>query len=479
MHIQKHSNLREGEQLPRINQVTVKLYKTGWWIFILALVVRLAPVVATRHLGIGLDDMFQYDMLARSLIAGQGYRWYAQPDLDLITRYISIPVPPDYDPRGVLTSFRAPLYPFFLAGVYLLSGLPGRFFAARYIQAILGALLAPGSYLLARRLGRSQRASRIASLVVAVYPTLAMYPLGLASENLFWPLLLYSVLALARAKQRRDFALAGLLLGAATLTRSIVVGFALIAALWVWRSKRLQSAAILLTSFAVVVIPWSVRNTLLHGKLTFVETSLGYNLYLGYHPQGSGTFQYGISLDLLTIMDDMERDAIGRQKALEFIQADPARVPYLALRKLGHFWALEKRVPMYFYSNNILGHWPAWLLAIVLLALCLPLAFLLPLAIAGTCNTPWNKAKALVALFIGYYIAVHMLTMAEERFHLTLVPFMAVLAGAPHWHSRWQKITVAALIALTLANWGYDLVLTWPLLIKLFSATGHLLGLNY
>jgi hypothetical protein len=52
------------------------------FIFLVALVVRLIPVIMARDLGIGLDDMFQYDMLARSIVAGDGYRWYAQDDLD-------------------------------------------------------------------------------------------------------------------------------------------------------------------------------------------------------------------------------------------------------------------------------------------------------------------------------------------------------------------------------------------------------------
>ena len=39
-------------------------------IFIIALILRLIPVILARGLGIGLDDMFQYDMLARSLAAG-------------------------------------------------------------------------------------------------------------------------------------------------------------------------------------------------------------------------------------------------------------------------------------------------------------------------------------------------------------------------------------------------------------------------
>ena len=40
----------------------------------IALILRLIPVILARGLGIGLDDMFQYDMLARSLAAGNGFR---------------------------------------------------------------------------------------------------------------------------------------------------------------------------------------------------------------------------------------------------------------------------------------------------------------------------------------------------------------------------------------------------------------------
>jgi 4-amino-4-deoxy-L-arabinose transferase-like glycosyltransferase len=451
----------------------------GLLIFIVALVCRLAPVAGARHLGIALDDMFQYDMLARSLLAGDGYRWYAQDDLNLITRYIKMDIPPDYDPRGVRTSWRAPLYPLFLAGVYALSGLEARLFAARFIQAVLGALLTPGTYLLARRLGRSKRASHIASLIVALYPMLVLYPLALVTENLFGLLLLFSTLAIVQAKRARDWALAGLLLGAATLTRSIVIGCVLIAALWVWRKSGPRHAATMLASFAVLTVPWSVRNTLLHGRPMFIESSLGYNLYLGYHPQGTGTFSANFSLDLLTIMDDAERDARGRQLAWEFIRADPARVPYLAVRKLGYFWGLEKRAPMYFYSNNMVGHWPPWLLAAVLAALCAPLVTLLPAAIVGASNRPWNRVKTLVLLMAGYYIGVHMLILAEDRFHLALVPFMAALAGPPRFQSRWQRLVAAALIVLALANWGWELARDWPMLAQLFSVTGHMAGFTY
>ncbi len=125
-------------------------------IYMVALILRLIPVLLSRGLGIGLDDMFQYDMLARSLAAGNGFRWYAQQDLDLIAPYVKFDLSTvDYDPvRGVPTSFRAPLYPSFLALVYFIFGTgASRFFAARLAQAILlGAPLAPLTYFVSRRL---------------------------------------------------------------------------------------------------------------------------------------------------------------------------------------------------------------------------------------------------------------------------------------------------------------------------------------
>src|SRR3990172_5349535 len=110
-------------------------------IYVIALILRLIPVFLARGLGIGLDDMFQYDMLARSIAGGNGYRWYAQTDLNLLASYVDFDLSgvDEYDPaRGIPTSFRAPLYPSFLAIVYLISGTGfSRFFVARLAQAIL------------------------------------------------------------------------------------------------------------------------------------------------------------------------------------------------------------------------------------------------------------------------------------------------------------------------------------------------------
>ena len=192
-------------------QSVFMFYKSfAFRIFIVALVLRLIPVIAARGLGIGLDDMFQYDMLARSISSGNGFRWYAQQDLNQLAAFVNFDLSSvrEYDPvRGIPTSFRAPLYPTFLAIIYLFSGTGfSRFFAARLAQAILlGAPLAPLTYFVSKKLFppllkgegqgmRSERSARIAAWIVACYPMLLVYPLGLGTENPFFLLLLTSFL---------------------------------------------------------------------------------------------------------------------------------------------------------------------------------------------------------------------------------------------------------------------------------------------
>jgi 4-amino-4-deoxy-L-arabinose transferase-like glycosyltransferase len=490
-------------------------------VFLVALILRLVPVLLSYNLGIGLDDMFQYDMLARSLVAGDGYRWYAQPDLYLVQPFLHLDLSTvAYDPRGVLTSFRPPLYPAFLALIYILTGTgPHRFFIARLVQAFVGAVLAPLTYVLARRLfptyppqpsfpsreggsgGLGPKAARIAAWVVACYPLLVIYPLSLATENLFFLLVLALTLVLLKAKdslttestarteknkqpsvfsvrsvvnffsRARWFILAGILLGLLALTRSVSLLFTGLAVLWVWFALRERKMAVVVfLGVTVVTLPWMVRNSLLHHRLIGIETTLGYNLYMGYHPEGSGSFQYPQSLDLLSILDDGLRDQIGQQKAWDFIQADPTRVPYLILRRLGFFFGLERRALTYFYSNNFFGYIQTPLLLALAAIMLLPFVLVSISSAFGIALIHWRAETILAVLFLAGHLIPHILILSEDRFHLAYVPFLAIFA-AQFWTGGWSALKVrwqtrAGKIALVLAssaiilllyNWGLEL----------------------
>jgi 4-amino-4-deoxy-L-arabinose transferase-like glycosyltransferase len=469
----------------------------AFWIFLAALVVRILPVLFSFSLGIGLDDMFQYDMLGRSLVAGNGFRWYSEPDLNLIRQYIPIDTSTvDYDPRGIEASYRGLMYPLFLAAVYFFSGLQYRFFAARLVQAMLAALLAPMAYALARRLDPgSERTPKIAGWIVALYPMLALYPLALATENFFFVLTFGSVLLLLRAGETgklRTYALAGAVAGMAILTRSVISLFIPLAMWWAWRNMRsLRGALVFACMAAAVTFPWALRNSLLAGRPTFVESSMGYNLYMGYHPQSSGTFQFGISLDLLTIFDDTERDTVGTVRAMEFIRADPGRIPTLISNKAGYFFGLERRALTYFYSNNLFGYIPPLALAAIALLFLLPFMLLAPAAAFGAAALPRSHAKTLVLFFLLAYITPHFLIIAEERFHMTIVPFLAAFAPAAliRWREilaslrsfqGWKKMWLPVLITLLLVvNWGFELAGDSASLAVLFGPNGNTAGFPY
>jgi hypothetical protein len=495
-----------------------------WWrdpkafplrIFLVALILRLVPVIMLQNMGIGLDDMFQYDMLARSLASGEGYRWYAQPDLELIQPYLHLDLTSgEYDPRGVLTSFRPPLYPFFLALIYLVTGVGvHRFFIVRLVQTVLSASLVPLTYFIGRRVFPNlTKVAVISAWVIAVYPMLVIYPLSLATENLFFVLLLGSILALFKAMdgvskipgshtdikrgrfswwgkihQARWFVISGLLLGALALTRSVSLVFAGLAVLWIAIVLRQGKMAVLVfATISLATLPWMVRNSLLHHKLTGIESALGYDLYVGYHPEGSGTFQYPQSLELMSILDDGVRDSLGREMAFEFIKADPARFPYLILRRAGYFFGLERRALTYFYSNDFFGYIPKALLIFLATVLCLPFTIVSTSSLLGLALTRWSRETILIALLFIGYITPHLLIISEDRFHLAIVPFLAIFASSTwvgsgtaireRWQTRNGKIALLLAsvgIILLLTNWGMEFWRDAGKLTQLFGPTGN------
>lgn len=286
-----------------------------------------------------ISDEGEYLSTASWLAAGRGFAWH----LDYLWT-------------------RAPLYPLFLA---LHLRLFGESLAPIYATQTLLSLLnvALVYHLAAGLLPRSEggdwrvrgrsgfklqsliSAPFIAALLTALYFPLAVYPQVLLSETLYITLLLGSFIALGRAADegRRPtaddrqpaaarvgagrwlVALAGVLLGLATLVRSMTIGFVPLVALWLvarqqatgnrqpaagnrqepgvdgraaqpgegagrnpasvfgrrWSVVGLKAFFLFTFSFCLVLLPWTVYNSRLFGGPILVDTSGGYNLLLG------------------------------------------------------------------------------------------------------------------------------------------------------------------------------------------------------
>ncbi|HEU4329207.1 MAG TPA: hypothetical protein VFS21_39070 [Roseiflexaceae bacterium] len=218
---------------------------------------------------------------------------------------------------------RAPLYPLFLAAHRLLFG---DALAPVYLsQMALSLLNVALVYALARRVAGaaelvSARVQRLvpflAALLMGLYFPFAVYPQVLLSETLYITLMLGAFLALLRSGDRPRFlarlpvwlpgsALAGVLLGLATLTRSLTLGFLPLAALWLLLARRdtplppgrlwrgtdraaLLPPAVMLLCAAALILPWTLYSSRLFGGFVAVDTTGAFNLMLGARTASDG-----------------------------------------------------------------------------------------------------------------------------------------------------------------------------------------------
>ena len=102
---------------------------------------------------------------------------------------------------------------------------------------------------------------------------------------------------------------------------------------WLWyyagqKREAIKNWALVLLPLIALTVPWSIRNPLLYGELVFVESSLGFNYHLGHQPEGTGTFDSPVAVELLELIGAFEQPSLetektaynlGMEKSLRFI----------------------------------------------------------------------------------------------------------------------------------------------------------------
>lgn len=213
------------------------------------------------------DDPDHYELKGRLLARdGAGWRW----TFDAV-RHSS------YDQRFYVLP---PAYPVFLSLFALFPGYP---FTAQVGQVFLSTLTIALLFVLGRQL-HSPRAGLIAAAIYACWVPNIIAVWSTMQESLYIPLVVLAFAVLVRAsapngqrhaRQRSGgFALAGLVFGVATLTRSIpMYALPVLAAVSWYRHRKasLRYIAALFAGFFLVTLPYSAALTQHLGRLTFVE----------------------------------------------------------------------------------------------------------------------------------------------------------------------------------------------------------------
>jgi 4-amino-4-deoxy-L-arabinose transferase-like glycosyltransferase len=386
------------------------------WIFAIALVLRVVAIPLEATLQLGGHVSHRFVTIAVNILNGYGYS----------------------DAPGVANVFDAPVYQYVLAALFVPFG--ESLTVVKVFQAALDSLTACAVCLLAVRLFASTRAGVTAGLLYAVFPLAIYLVADVAPETLFTLLLTLTALALVHAIQtgsRAHFILTGVLLGLTTLTRPTtlyLLPFLIVPLLLLRLTRRtaVQLAILSVPSFALTIVPWTIRNYVVTGEVVPVAVGgPGEVLLQGSHPDFF-TID-GKNQNYIPYFDRLKAKGIVLPPNHTDMEWD--RFTYLAAREMyAERWRAEGPVGLgAFFVHKFARLWYATESgAHHLLSAIVTIPFLL-LAVAGM-FTGWKHGTARAAqlpLFgiVVYFVLLHWITLPLVRYMIPVFPLLIAHAG--------------------------------------------------
>jgi 4-amino-4-deoxy-L-arabinose transferase-like glycosyltransferase len=231
-----------------------------------------------------LRDPVLYLILADHLAAGDGFRYGFAAD------------------QGQ-TAYYPPGYPLALGGAVWLArvALPGTvsaFDVAVWLNVVLSIATIGLVFVLGRRLA-GPAVGLVAAGIWALWPNLVFHSGIVLTETLFLFLLVLLLIVLLGDRERAAapgvarLVTAGALFGLVLLVRpvsAVIAPFLLL--LWWGRGARaaLWRLAVVLAAAVMVLVPWSIRSTIVMDEPVALSLNFGDNLCLGHNPGATGAF---------------------------------------------------------------------------------------------------------------------------------------------------------------------------------------------
>jgi hypothetical protein len=235
---------------------------------------------------------------------------------------------------------------------------------------------------------------------------------------------------------------AGLILSYATMTRGITLVFPLVLlAVWLFQmpSKRraIAQAVMVWAGIAILIVPWSVRNTVAFGTLTGPSTNLGDDLCIGNFLGAQGAFTLeGACFEgtegLAPHESEIERNREGVRIAVRDVLEHPVRMPRLVAQKA--YWLLYTdddgiRAAESYGNDYFIPNFRREVLSFAANAVYYATGVL---AIAGAAAfvLAGDVRRLVVVLSMLYVLAVPLAFFGDPRFHYPAIPLAVIVAAA-------------------------------------------------
>ena len=363
--------------------------------------------------------------------------------------------------HAIEPTFRAPLYPLFLAAIFKIFG--HDLFIARLVQMLLGALICVMIYFIALRLF-NKRVAIIIALMAAFYGPLIYWSgeILIVTLIVFLDLVMLLILLKAFDKPRKLFWLiGGAVLGLSSIARPNVLVFTpwvIILILLMNRFRetrtraklRLACALCFVAGVLVVISPVTISNYTKAKDFVLISSQGGINFYMGNNPDADGRSAQppgrvaarGEFLDdawLASVVlaeesagESLKPSQVSRfwySEGLRFILEHPWQWFKLMSRKLAYFWTgveVTNNEDTYYFTrfSNVLG------LLMWHKVIALPFGIICPLALVGIIISRrfWRKLLLLYG-FIFFYMVSVVAFFVCARYRMAVIPILLIFAG--------------------------------------------------
>lgn len=341
--------------------------------------------------------------------------------------------------------WQPPLYPYFL-GVVKLCFPDSFFYAARFLQAILGALSCALVYWVGRQF--LQLAVALAAAAIgALYGPLIFFDGELLPATLATFLDLAGLALLLKSLQRPGawrLAGAGAVLGLGALAVPTVLGFAGAGAGWMawrYRAQGLRWAGLLLAGAALAIAPVSLRNYFIGKDAVLISYNSGVNFYLGNNPQYERTVNLRPGWEWDDLVGMPLEAGIARPsrkarfffaRAWDYIRGQPLDWLGLLGEKTFQFWHGEevgRNQGIYFwrnYSSLLAASLWKW-------GIAFPFGLVGPLALVGLLLVLRQQGLCLPVVFVGAYALGVIAFFPAARYRLPAIPLLLLFAAHAGW----------------------------------------------